>query len=142
MPPRWLKPLILALTALLIAACFTTEVSDSDTFWHLATGRYILTNHHLPLPDPFSWATYLGKLAYAGEERTKASAEAASFLKRLDQYREVSRKNPEYLNVMWRDEMTVLFKRMKDAGRIDLLDHHLSGGELNITQFPLQPRKK
>jgi hypothetical protein len=69
--PSWLVPLTLALAALLLLACFSTEVSDSDTFWHLATGRYILQNHRLPVPDPFSWATYLGKLAYEGEQHTR-----------------------------------------------------------------------
>ena len=70
-PPSWLRPVTLALAALLIAACFSAEVSDSDTFWHLASGRYILQNHRLPVPDPFSWSTYLGKLAYAGEQHTR-----------------------------------------------------------------------
>jgi len=65
------RAVIVALVVVLMLACFSAEVSDSDTFWHLATGRYILQNHHLPVPDPFAWATYLGKLAYAGEGHTR-----------------------------------------------------------------------
>ena len=79
--------------------------------------------------------------AYAQEERIKAHADADSFSKRLEQYRELSRQNPDYLNALWRDEITRLFTRMRENGRIELLDHFLSNGELTITQFPL-PRKK
>lgn len=31
-------------------------ISDPDTPWHIATGRYILTHHHVPTTDPFSWS--------------------------------------------------------------------------------------
>ena len=80
--------------------------------------------------------------AYARAERIKSDAEAESFRRRLDQYRDLTRVNPDYLNTLWLDEMTRLFRGMRDGGRIDLLDHYLSNGELTITQFPLQPRKK
>jgi hypothetical protein len=50
-----------ALAAILLMACFSTEVADSDTFWHLQTGRYLLERHQLPIPDPFSFTTYMGK---------------------------------------------------------------------------------
>ena len=70
-PPIWLKPAILVILGLLLLACFSTEVSDSDTFWHLATGKYVLQQHRLPAPDPFGWATYAGKLAYPGEEHVR-----------------------------------------------------------------------
>jgi membrane protease subunit HflK len=79
--------------------------------------------------------------AYANEERLKADADAESFTKRLEQYRELSKQNPDYLNALWLDEITRLFTRMRENGRIELLDHFLSNGELTITQFPL-PRKK
>jgi membrane protease subunit HflK len=78
--------------------------------------------------------------AYAQEERVKALAEADSFRQRLAQYREFSAKNPDYLNAVWLDEMTRAYTKMRDGGRLDLLDHYLSG-ELNITQFPL-PKKR
>jgi hypothetical protein len=38
--------------------------------------------------------------------------------------------------------MTRLFAKMQEAGRIDVLDHFLSGEGLNIMQFPLLPKKK
>jgi hypothetical protein len=30
--------------------------SDPDTGWHIATGRYIVTNHQIPQTDPFSYS--------------------------------------------------------------------------------------
>jgi membrane protease subunit HflK len=80
--------------------------------------------------------------AYAREQELAARAEAESFTKRLTQYRKLSRDNPTYLNVLWQDGMTRLYAKMQEAGRIDLLDHFLTAEGLNITQFPLQPKKK
>ena len=59
--PAWLRPAILALAAILLMACFSTEVSDSDTWLHLETGKYVVDHHQIPNPDPFSFTTYLGK---------------------------------------------------------------------------------
>src|SRR4051812_2079568 len=69
--PAWLRLVILGLGALLLISLFTSESSDSDTWWHLKTGQYILQQHKLPVPDPFSWTTYMGKPAYPGEETTR-----------------------------------------------------------------------
>lgn len=69
--PRWLRPAILALTAFLLLACFSTPFKSNDAYWHLKTGQYIVQNHALPVPDPFSFTTYLGKPAYRGEETTR-----------------------------------------------------------------------
>ena len=80
--------------------------------------------------------------AYQNEERTRAKADAESFERRLAQYREFTAKNPDYLNAMWLDEMTRLYTRMREGGRIELLDHFLTSEGLTITQFPLSPRKK
>lgn len=80
--------------------------------------------------------------AYAEEQRFAAQAEAAGFLKRLAQYRQLAKDDPNAINALWRDEVTRLFARMKTGGRIDLLDHHLSGDSLNITQFPPAPKRK
>jgi membrane protease subunit HflK len=80
--------------------------------------------------------------AYAKNEVNKANAEADSFRRRLAQYRELSRTNPDYLNALWLDGMKRLYGRMRDEGRVELLDQYLTNGELSITQFPLQPRKK
>ena len=68
---RWLRPAILALAAILLMACFSTEVADSDTFWHLQTGKYLVEHHQIPIPDPFSFTTYLGK-PLPGEETVRA----------------------------------------------------------------------
>ena len=69
--PAWLRPVLVALAALLLIALFTSESSDTDTWWHLKTGQYILQHHKLPVPDPFAWTTYLGTPAYPGEETTR-----------------------------------------------------------------------
>lgn len=63
--------MILALAALCFLGMFSTEVSDFDTWWHLKTGEYILHYHSLPVPDPFSFTSSLGKPAYPGEEQTR-----------------------------------------------------------------------
>ena len=68
---QWLRPAIVALAAILLMACFSTEVADSDTFWHLQTGKYLLERHQLPIPDPFSFTTNLGK-PLPGEETVRA----------------------------------------------------------------------
>lgn len=80
--------------------------------------------------------------AYAREQRLLAQAEADNFEKRLTQYRELRGKNPYYLAGVWWDEMGRLYARMRENGRIDLLDHHLNGEGLNITQIPLLPKKR
>ena len=65
--PNWLRPAIVALAAILLMACFSTEVADSDTWLHLETGKYVVEHHQIPNPDPFSFTTYLGK-PLPGEE--------------------------------------------------------------------------
>jgi modulator of FtsH protease HflK len=79
--------------------------------------------------------------SYAREERIKAVADADTFNNRLAQYRELSKKDPAYLNALWLDEMTRLYARMRANGQIELLDHFLTSEGLTITEFPL-PRKK
>jgi hypothetical protein len=66
-----LRKLLLALTAIFLLGLFSTELSDSDAWWHLATGRYIVTRHRLPVPDPFAYTTASAAPAYLGEERTR-----------------------------------------------------------------------
>jgi membrane protease subunit HflK len=80
--------------------------------------------------------------AYAHEQRLQAQADAATFLHRLGEYRKLAARDPDYLNVLWQDEMTALYARMRENGRIDVLDQYLSSEGLNITQFPLLPKKK
>jgi len=68
---RFLTPLLLALAALLLIGLFSTELSDPDAWWHLATGRYIVTHHRLPVPDPFAYTTASAAPAYPAEARTR-----------------------------------------------------------------------
>jgi hypothetical protein len=69
--PRFLRPAVLALAALLLLAWLSREGGDSDSWWHLKSGQFILQQHRLPVPDLFSYTTYLGKPAYRGEEATR-----------------------------------------------------------------------
>jgi hypothetical protein len=69
--PSWLRPVLLILMGILLFCVLTVEVSDTDTWWHLASGRYIWQNHHLPVPDPFSFTTDMGKPVYPGELTTR-----------------------------------------------------------------------
>src|SRR5215831_9519918 len=69
--PGWLGPCLMGLTALFLLAIFSTEAADSDTWWQLAAGKYIWQNHRLPVPDPFSYTTDVGKPLYPGELVTR-----------------------------------------------------------------------
>ncbi|HMC60754.1 MAG TPA: hypothetical protein VKJ01_16310, partial [Candidatus Solibacter sp.] len=70
-PPAWLRPAILAVAALALMGWFSTAAADSDTWWHLKTGQYIVRTHALPVPDPFSFTTYMGTPLYPGEESVR-----------------------------------------------------------------------
>ena len=48
---------MLALTSLFLLGLFSTEISDPDFWWHLKTGQWIVTQHRLPVPDPFAYTT-------------------------------------------------------------------------------------
>ena len=69
--PRGFRPLLLALSAVLLVGWFSPEISDPDFWWHLKTGQYIWQKHSLPVPDPFAYTTAMARPAYAGEERTR-----------------------------------------------------------------------
>ncbi len=62
---------MLAVAALFLLSMFSPAVGDTDTWWHLKTGQYIWQQHRLPVPDPFSFTTYMGKPLYPGEEVTR-----------------------------------------------------------------------
>jgi membrane protease subunit HflK len=79
--------------------------------------------------------------AYANEQKVMARAEAASFERRLRQYQAMKRDNPDALAAIWWDEMGRLFARLRDGGRVDLLDHHLGPDGLDITILT-PPKKK
>lgn len=78
--------------------------------------------------------------AYRFERLALARAEADAFVKRLEQYRRLRQTNPDILAAIWWDEMSQVFRRLKEAGRVDLLDNHLGADGLDITQFA--PRTK
>jgi membrane protease subunit HflK len=79
-------------------------------------------------------------LAYAHEQRSRARAEAASFEKRLAQYRRLKKDNPDFLRRVWLDEVGRLFARLKEGGRLDLLDQRLSGDGLDLTLIQPPPK--
>ena len=40
-----------------LSVLFSSEITDSDFWWHLKSGQYIVNTHHLPNPDPFAFTT-------------------------------------------------------------------------------------
>lgn len=48
--------MILSIWILGFAVYAMQNISDPDTPWHLATGRFILAHHYIPQTDPFSWS--------------------------------------------------------------------------------------
>jgi membrane protease subunit HflK len=79
---------------------------------------------------------------YANDQRLRAQAEADSFERRLAVHQRLIKEDPYYLNAQWWDETAQLFARLRQTGRIDLLDHHLGKDGLDITQMPLLPLRK
>jgi MFS family permease len=69
--PRWLRPLVLVLAAVLLIGMFSRPFGHSDAWWHLKTGQYIVETHKLPVPDPFSFTTASSRLTYPGEEQIR-----------------------------------------------------------------------
>jgi membrane protease subunit HflK len=97
------------------------------------------------LRDARAQAFRLARLtdAYVEEQRVLAEAEAETFRARHRQYRAGDEKaRAAYLSALWWDEMSRLYARMRQNGRIDLLDNHLGGKGLDITQIPPLPRKQ
>jgi hypothetical protein len=58
-PPAWLAATAVALLAVCLLGLFSTEIADSDFWWHLKTGQYIAEQRSLPAPDPFAYTTAL-----------------------------------------------------------------------------------
>ena len=56
------------LGALCLLGLFSTEIADTDFWWHLKTGHYVVEQRTLPVPDPFSYTADRGGPAYPGEE--------------------------------------------------------------------------
>jgi hypothetical protein len=69
--PPWLRAAVIGLAALVLIGLFSTQIDDSDFWWHLKTGQYVLQHHTLPSPDPFSYTANAGVPAYPGEAVTR-----------------------------------------------------------------------
>lgn len=69
--PAWLLPVCAVLAAFFIFSLSSAEGGDSDFWWHLKTGEYVVHNHRLPVPDPFAFTTASAGAAYPGEESTR-----------------------------------------------------------------------
>jgi hypothetical protein len=67
----WLTAVLLTLAGILLIGLFSTELGDTDSWWHLASGRYIAQNHRLPVPDPFAYTTAGAVDAHPGEADTR-----------------------------------------------------------------------
>lgn len=52
------KKLLITLTILLHWILYTHPIGDTDVFWHLKTGEWIVKNLSIPDKDPFSFTTY------------------------------------------------------------------------------------
>ncbi|MCS6850479.1 MAG: protease modulator HflK [Gemmataceae bacterium] len=80
--------------------------------------------------------------AYAHERVQLARAEAETFEKRLSQYEQLREQNPDFLLALWWQEIGRILARMKETGRLDLLDRHLGSQGLDITHMPTLPNRK
>src|SRR5258708_7465574 len=69
--PRWLRPLLLALAAIVLLSIFSGEIRDTDIWLHLKTGQHTLQTRALTVPDPFSYTSGTAAAGYAGEESTR-----------------------------------------------------------------------
>jgi len=83
---QWLNAVLLALTGLFLLGLFSTELADTDAWWHLATGRYMAETHRLPTPDPFAYTTAGARDAYPGEGATRRFNLTHEWLAQLAMY--------------------------------------------------------
>jgi hypothetical protein len=67
-PHHWLKIGALALAAICLLGWFANEAQDTDFWWHLKTGQYIVQHHSLPVPDPFAYTTSIVAPKHPNEE--------------------------------------------------------------------------
>ncbi len=67
---QWLHAATLLLAAACLLGLFSSEIADTDFWWHLKTGQYIAQHHALPAPDPFAY-TSASAPAYAGEAQVR-----------------------------------------------------------------------
>jgi hypothetical protein len=62
-----LRVVLIALAAILLLGLFSPEITDTDFWWTLQSGHYILQHHRLPVPDPFAFTTAMAQDKYPGE---------------------------------------------------------------------------
>jgi membrane protease subunit HflK len=79
--------------------------------------------------------------AYVHGQQLLARRDAERFEQRLKQYQEGLRTNPQYLRQIWEEERGKLFALLKQNNQIDLLDHHLGSGGLDVITAPPLPPK-
>jgi len=70
LPARWLKTAILLVTGACLLGLFSTEITDTDFWWHLKTGQYMVERHSLQAPDQFAYTTS-APVAYQGEQQVR-----------------------------------------------------------------------
>ncbi len=70
-PSRRFEWAVAGLLILFLLGTFSTEVADTDFWWHLKTGEWIVENGSLPDPDPFSYTSELGTDSYEGESMVR-----------------------------------------------------------------------
>lgn len=49
-------PLIMGVATFMLVILLPGALTDGDTYWHIAAGQWILTHHHVPTHDPFSFS--------------------------------------------------------------------------------------
>lgn len=59
--------MLLGAVGLFAVCAFSTEISDTDFWWHLRTGQFVGEEMALPAPDPFSYTAEESGEAYEGE---------------------------------------------------------------------------
>jgi membrane protease subunit HflK len=79
--------------------------------------------------------------ARAGQTVDLAVAQSKGFKNSLSLYHALSKENANYLTMVWWNEMNRMYAKIRETGRIDLLDHLLAPGGLDIWQMPLSPKK-
>lgn len=68
---NWVKYATILVAAVCLVGMFSTELADTDFWWHLKTGQFIIERHSLPVPDPFAYTTALHPPSYPGEEQVR-----------------------------------------------------------------------
>jgi membrane protease subunit HflK len=126
------------------------EVKDEfDNVMKAQTG--MVTARHKATQDAERKERLAQAEVYAIEQETAAYVEARTllaredarrFTARLEQYRKGLESNPQYLRQVWEEERGKLFAKLKQGGRIDLLDHHLGPGGLDIITAPKMQENK